>query len=334
MLEPLDVRSVYMWGLAKNTGKTVALNHLLERCVARGEMVGVTSVGRDGEAVDAIDARITKPRVHVEPGTMFATCTGLLQHYSPPATVLRSMPDRTPVGQVVVCRADEPCTVEIAGPSSASRTAQLVALMQAQGCDRVLIDGALGRRAAAAPSVADGIVLSTGAVLSTDPEDIVAQTRHAVRLIELPSFKGRPPVELGSGLLRGTDSTEYLLKSTLRPCETLSRLAKQGVQPTEVFISGALTDEYLRAMLRLFPSASPTLVVRDFARLFVSTAWWDRAQQEGISVAALQTATLIGITVNPWSQSHRFPSRMLRGRLADAFADYCVVDIIADLKGT
>ena len=59
------VRRLAFVGLAKNTGKTVALTTLLRELAERGERVGVTSIGRDGEARDAIDRRIAKPRIHL-----------------------------------------------------------------------------------------------------------------------------------------------------------------------------------------------------------------------------------------------------------------------------
>ena len=65
-------RRLALVGLAKNTGKTVTLTVLLRELAAAGRTVGVTSVGRDGEEHDAIDARIDKPRVHLQAGAIGA----------------------------------------------------------------------------------------------------------------------------------------------------------------------------------------------------------------------------------------------------------------------
>ena len=73
-----STRRLAFAGLAKNTGKTVALATLLGELAARGETVGVTSIGRDGEAHDAIDARIAKPRIHLRTGSLVATTDALL----------------------------------------------------------------------------------------------------------------------------------------------------------------------------------------------------------------------------------------------------------------
>ena len=58
--------------------------------------------------------------------------------------------------------------------------------MLAHGAEQVLIDGAIDRRAASSPEVADGLLMSTGAVLSDDIDEVVARTADAVELVRLP----------------------------------------------------------------------------------------------------------------------------------------------------
>jgi len=63
-------RRLALVGLAKNTGKTVALAALLRELQDNGRCVGVTSVGRDGEEHDVIDAHREAARAPggAEPG--------------------------------------------------------------------------------------------------------------------------------------------------------------------------------------------------------------------------------------------------------------------------
>ena len=84
-------RRVALVGLAKNTGKTVALTALLRELQAAGRSVGVTSVGRDGEERDVIDSRIDKPRVHLPAGSIVATTDGLLRASAIPHELLEEM---------------------------------------------------------------------------------------------------------------------------------------------------------------------------------------------------------------------------------------------------
>ncbi len=66
-------------GLAKNTGKTETLAAILREHAASDTTVGVTSIGRDGEEHDVIDARIDKPRVQLQRGSLVATTGALLR---------------------------------------------------------------------------------------------------------------------------------------------------------------------------------------------------------------------------------------------------------------
>ena len=68
-----SVRRLALVGLAKNSGKTVTLTALLRELETEGRLIGVTSVGRDGEERDVIDARIEKPRVRLRAGSLVAT---------------------------------------------------------------------------------------------------------------------------------------------------------------------------------------------------------------------------------------------------------------------
>ena len=48
------VKSLSIIGMAKNVGKTVTLNYLIEQSTKRNMVLGLTSAGRDGEKIDAV----------------------------------------------------------------------------------------------------------------------------------------------------------------------------------------------------------------------------------------------------------------------------------------
>ena len=106
-------------GLAKNTGKTETLAALLAEHAAAETRVGVTSIGRDGEERDVIDARIAKPRIKLQAGSLVASTGALLRASGVAHERLAQTGVRTPLGEVVVARLSEPGTVEVAGPSAA-----------------------------------------------------------------------------------------------------------------------------------------------------------------------------------------------------------------------
>src|ERR1700682_5812022 len=179
-------RRLALVGLAKNTGKTETLTAILAEHAGAGRPVGVTSIGRDGEAHDVIDARIAKPRLHLVAGSLVATPGALLRASGLAHERLARTGVRTPLGEVVLARLSEEGTVEVAGPSAAADVRAVSDAMAELGAEQVLIDGAIDRRAGASPAVADGLLMATGAVLGKDIEQVVQRTADAVDLVRLP----------------------------------------------------------------------------------------------------------------------------------------------------
>jgi hypothetical protein len=332
-------------GLAKNTGKTEALAALLRELEAAGRQVGVTSVGRDGEERDVIDFRIEKPRIRLPSGSLVATTDSLLAASGLPHTLLEETHVRTPLGRVLIARLRGPGTIEVAGPSAAGDVRAVADAMLGHGAEQVLIDGAIDRRAASSPDVADGLVIATGAVLGEDIADVVLQTKDAVELVRLPqldtdSAMGRQLHELAAdgghpeGALVGEDGQPL----SMPPRFVLSSEATDIAQlldanPTArwLLVPGALPDRFLRHVLHAAHKRHRelVLVVSDPTKVFLSKRGpsWYRGQ--GVAIQTLRPIALKAITVNPVApQSHSFDSAQLRALLAEAIADVPIVDVL------
>ena len=232
-------------GLAKNTGKTVTLNALLGELATARTPVGVTSVGRDGERNDVIDFRIEKPLVRLAAGDLVATTDTLLAASGVPHELLEHTGVRTPMGEVLLARLNGAGTVEIAGPSAALDTRAVADSMLAQGAERVVIDGAIDRRAASSPEVSDGLVMSTGAILSEDPDEVLARTVEAVALVRLPA--------LGT---EGQDALARELAAALAP--NVSALAGEDARPHPLPERFVLTAEPTDIAERLRAAGAPS----------------------------------------------------------------------------
>ncbi len=211
-----DSERLALVGLAKNTGKTEALAALLRELAAAGRNVGVTSVGRDGEEHDVIDFRIEKPRVLLAAGSLVATTDALLSESGLPHQLLEQTDVRTPLGRVLIARLRGPGAIEVAGPSAAAQVRAVSDAMLAHGAEQVLIDGAIDRRAASSPRVADGLLMASGAVLGEDIEDVVAQTADAVELVRLPSVDQRGADGTRLRELAGAEASMLLDRRTAR----------------------------------------------------------------------------------------------------------------------
>src|SRR6202030_3581428 len=95
-------------GLSKNVGKTTTTNHLLETLLTekhyRADELALTSLGLDGEAIDALTG-LPKPRYVPQAGLIVATTADLLnQAETTGAKVERllQLRGRTALGLVIV----------------------------------------------------------------------------------------------------------------------------------------------------------------------------------------------------------------------------------------
>jgi hypothetical protein len=309
-------------GLAKNTGKTVALAELLRELEEKGRRVGVTSVGRDGEVRDVIDHRIEKPSIVLAKGSLVATTDGLLRASGLEHELLEQTGIRTPLGQVLIARLKDPGAIEVAGASAATDVRAVSDAMLAHGAEQVLIDGAVDRRAASSPDVSDGLILSTGAVLSEDIDEVVTKTKDAVDLVRLPTAPDTT----------GPDSIALPPRFALTSDETkIGDLLDANPSATELIVAGTLPAQFLDALAPATHRRRRTLTVvaEDPTKVFLADHGpsWYTSHNTHIQVA--RTIALTATTVNPVApQSHRFDTVRLQALPQDAIVGVPLFDML------
>ncbi len=339
-------RRLALVGLAKNTGKTETLAALLRECQERRRRVGVTSVGRDGEERDVIDIRIEKPRVELCAGSLVATTDALLRAGAIPHELVLETGVRTPLGRVLIARLLAQGTIEVAGPSAAADVREVCDAMLAHGAEQVLIDGAVDRRAASSPAVSDGLVMSTGATLHEQIEQVVARTREAVELVRLPELhepRMREIAQSGAASMLVGEAGEEPL--TLHPRFALTSTAPDIAQllrarpgASHLLVQGALCEPFLAELLRALDLDRRTrppggleslaLVVADPTRVFLTDHGCEWYRRQGLSIEVLAPIDLRAITVNPVApHSHSFDSPRLRALLEEAIPDVPILDV-------
>ena len=316
-----SARALALVGLAKNTGKTVTLRAILAEHAAAGRAVGVTSIGRDGERHDVIDARIEKPSVELQAGDLVASTGALLRASGVEHERLEQTGVRTPLGEVVLARLSEPGAIEVAGPSAASDARAVAERMLELGAAQALIDGAIDRRAASSPAVADGLVMATGAILAEQLDDVVARTSDAVDLVRLAR------AELDSEHV----TVARALVLNAQP-EEIAALLRKHPHASAFVVDGALGERFLEGLLAARNERAGRelrIVAADPTHVFLSRRgprWYAR---QGIAIEVLRTIELKAITVNPIApQSHSFDSRELRESIESAVSDVPVLDVL------
>jgi hypothetical protein len=327
---------VALVGLAKNTGKTVTLGAILSELEARGETIGVTSIGRDGEASDALDDAIAKPPILLPAMALVATTERLLERSEGRAEVVLRTPHRTPLGRVVVARLLERGAIEVAGPTAAQDVGEVVETMRRLGARRLLVDGSIDRRAGASPRLADGVVMSTGAVLSADLDQLVRRTKAAVELLTLPAVSdpglhARAAALDASALLRDGGEPIPLASAIVHDrVEEVVPLLRGRPDVRAVVIRGAVVEPLLDQLGRVRRSTPLTVIADDATRVFLARGTVARYRVRGVELAVLQPIPLLAVTTNPVAPlRHRFDPHELRARIAAELPGVPVLDVLA-----
>lgn len=326
---------VALVGLAKNSGKTVALGAILSELEERGETIGVTSLGRDGESSDVLDDAIAKPPISLPPMALVATTEPLLERSGVRAEVPIRTGHRTPLGRVVVARLLERGTVEVAGPVAAQDVGEVVETMRRLGAGRVMVDGSIDRRAGASPRLADGVVMSTGAVLSADLDQLVRRTKAAVDLLTLAAvadagLRSRAAALRTSAVLLDDGEAIALDTSIVHDrVEGILPLLRGRSDVSAIVVRGALCDPLLEQIGRARRGAPLTVVADDATRVFLGRSTCARHRLRGVVLAVLSPIPLLAVTTNPVAPlRHRFDAGELRERIAAELPGVPVLDVL------
>ncbi len=281
--------TVCLAGMCKNAGKTTALNALIRGAGARGVVLALTSIGRDGEREDLVTGT-SKPPIYVTGGTLFATARGLLPKCDVTGEMLDMTGIHTPLGEVAILRALSDGFVELAGPSMTDQIVALTERLKRFGAQKVLIDGALFRRSLCAPEAAEGVILSTGASYGPDMGKTVADTAFVAELLSLP-VSGPWPEMAGRRIARRAGEIAALFD------ELPAALEGQG---EALFVTGAFTDAMAASLLRR-KSIPQEVAVEDGTRLLLSRENYEKLRARGVAFRVRRQNTLVAVTVNPFS---------------------------------
>ena len=202
----IGARSVAVVGTGKNVGKTVVMRAVYRAALARGLRVGVTSIGRDGEANDLVDA-LAKPRLRLAAGTLVAGAQGALPR-SPALEWCESTDVRSASGPIAIVRVRSESEIELVGAPTASGLRDGVEKLFAYGADFVAIDGAIDRVAALREE--DAVIVSCGAASSTSIEAIAAEARALVALLSLPRYDATLESLRVDGALTPTQAADFI----------------------------------------------------------------------------------------------------------------------------
>lgn len=300
LLAPLvgDASPVTVIGLCKNAGKTTAMRRLMAEL--GNERLALTSVGRDGERTDLVTGT-EKPDLYIKQGDLFATARGMITLCDATLEVADLTDVMTPLGPVAIFRALSDGYVQLAGPSAAGQLRPLTARFMELGAQRVLIDGAAGRKSLAGAGIEGVALLCTGASLERDMDLVVAETAHTCWI-----FDRKEPEQAGLRQSLADVADRFaLFELDGTPLELPldeadnPRWNKLPRRPLAVWAAGGVTDPLLKTLARR--GAPTTLVTEDATHVLAGRSAMDLFLRNGGQLAVRRELTIAAVAANPWS---------------------------------
>ncbi len=293
--------SLSIVGLEKNTGKTECLNYILNRIKNSGKIVGLTSIGIDGEGIDQV-THTHKPEIEVFEGMLFVTSEKHYKRKLLTAEIIDITRKNTSLGRLIVAKAISNGKVLLSGPADTIWLQSLIAELQELGASLTLVDGALSRLSLASPVITDAMVLATGAALSANIPELVRKTTFVYTLINLPEVDNETKSKLKNidkgiwSISKDNNLHDLNVSSAFSINTQTTNLLSHG---TRLFIAGAVGDKLINFLRMQKQIKEVEVIVKDFSKLFISPESYNMFIRKGGIIKVLQQPKLLAICVNP-----------------------------------
>ena len=312
--ELIKYKSCSIVGLEKNTGKTECFNYVMQRLPLETKRVAVSSIGIDGETTDQV-TKTAKPEIFLREGMYFGTSEKhyLMKRLS--SELLEISNENTSLGNIVIGKALTPGKILLSGPSSSSGLRRWMDEMKKYNIDLTIIDGALSRMSLASPTVSESMILATGAAYSANINTLVQKTAFVVQMINLDitsqenydAFNnissGVWAIDSDADLDADTDLMKGRRIVDLKVASSLSiNINTDGLKKCKtLFVSGALTDNFINHIRQNKIFSETEIVVRDFTKIFLTPMTYNSFVNAKRKISVLQKSKLIAVCVNPTS---------------------------------
>ena len=311
--ELIKYKSCSIVGLEKNTGKTECFNYVMQRLPLDKIRVAVSSIGIDGETTDQV-TKTAKPEIFLREGIYFGTSE---KHYLTKlltSELLEISDENTSLGNIVIGKALTPGKLLLSGPSSTNGLRRWMNEMLKYDIDLTIIDGALSRLSLASPAVSESMILATGAAYSANINTLVQKTAFVVQMInlELTSQENYDTfIDINNGVWaideetgngeQGTGNEVNLVD--LKVASSLSiNINTDGLKKCKtLYVSGALTDNFVNHIRQNKIFNETEIVVRDFTKIFLTPMTYNTFVNGKRKITVLQKSKLIAVCVNPTS---------------------------------
>jgi len=329
-----EYESISIVGMAKNAGKTVTLNAILDEAYENGKTIGLTSIGRDGEKQDIVTCT-DKPLIYVYEGSIIATPESLFEKSEAKMEVLEVTNFYTSMGKIIIGRVMMAGYIQIAGPCSNHEIMLSGEKMKSYGADLIIVDGAIDRKTTASPSITEATILSTGAVLSRDMDKAIEKTVYQATLFQLEAIDDLSIRAIADEAIReksiaiiGDEVVTLNLKTALNAGREIA--VAMNKDTSYVILPGSLVTKTVMDIVKTSPHYKhTTFIVKDATRIFIDYLDWIYFDKIGVSICVLDKIKLIAVTINPTSpEGYYFEPDVYQKQLQFYLKDLPVINVM------
>ncbi len=308
-LEFSTFRRIAIVGVAKNCGKTTTLNALSAWAHDIDRTVGLASVGIDGETSDVL-LGTSKPPVVVQEGQWLVSAENALHSSSAELEYATDLGIETPLGNLVVARVLSAGEVILAGLRHKADLKLAAEQLEQHGADLVLIDGAYGRVVAAHSDITDGVILSTGAVISPNVHRVAEKTNALVQRLSFPKIDVPWQIDLMQSAiedertLMGGESISAIQLPARSALVGLPKARKMWSRDVSAIAIPGLVSDRVGEELTRYGGHGRTLLVPD-GTVVQCDAKVLKKLLRSFEIRALSASPVLAISLNPTSiQGH------------------------------
>lgn len=320
-----NYKSLCIMGMCKNAGKTEVFNYLLRKISHKDMVLGITSIGRDGEELDAVTLT-KKPRIFIRKNTIVATSRQSLFLCDFTKEILHSTGINTPMGEIIIVKALSAGYVDLAGPSTLFELSLILNKLYELGASKIMVDGALSRKSFSSPYITEACILATGAALNSSMEKVIDDTVFTVRLFSLKAIKESQLIKIAENY--GENNVVVVVNKHYesKVIKVVSSLhcSKEVLEHVDsntryILVNGAVTHKLLQDLLSLRELLKNiTLLVKDSTKLIISEEAYNKFTFLGGTIKVLKENSLIAVTINPTSpQGYDFPANTFKEKLQE-----------------
>lgn len=325
-------KAISIIGLAKNAGKTVTLNYLIDKAYEENITIGITSTGRDGENSDLV-TNTEKPTIFVTEGVLVATAKQALLMSDAKLEILETTDFKTAMGDIILARVRHSGDIQIAGPTNTKEIKIVSDMLNKLGAEIVIVDGAIDRKASSSPLITDACIMATGAVLSRDMKKVIEKTAYTVECYQLKQVEDNIRKKLKEGcstcIIDNTGEIACLYEETgISAAKVISKNIDSKIQ--YVYVRGAITSILLNELSKHKYARNFKLVIDDATKIFVDLRDWNEAKKRGLKIEVLDSIKILAITLNPVSpEGYYFDSAQFLEKMQYYIKGVDIIDVVA-----